>query len=654
MIIKKDPFADRESKKYDSPIVSREFILDKISEKKFGLTFNQILNTFNISSVEDKKALMRRLKAMVRDRQIERNYKGKYVGYQPKKKKSKSEQQLTRHVVGTIIKKRNDYRLVVANKEFASDLCIINVPEKNNFSDSIVHATLHKNKSGLYAKYVDLLGDLNSKGIEAKAKILEYELPSIFPKKVIKQADEFSEPTLPENYQDLTSIDFVTIDGEDARDYDDAVYGEYIAGNYHLYVAIADVSHYVELNSALDQEAKNRGTSVYFPGKVVPMLPENLSNELCSLVPGKNRLALVCKISFNGTGMVVKSEFFNAMIRSKARLTYTKVADYLEDNNRVSFSNNIKKSLDLLYKLCGLLQQHRRNRGALELDLTDSSLSFDSNGKISEVKVGKRNIAHILIEECMLSANVCAAELLLKHKYPALYRNHASPLPDKILELDRFLMNFDMQIPGSKEDLKPKQYAELLSALSTVPENRFIQTYMLRTLMQAYYDPDNIGHFGLAYQHYCHFTSPIRRYPDLVVHRQIKQIINGLPSLYKLNEVEELGQECSLLERRAESASRECVQWLKCHYMQKYIGKEFTGTISSVVKFGFFVELDELLVEGLVHITTLIDDYYDIDHMTQSLVGEKTNKTYSLGRKCSIIVSKVDVLLGRIDFELVP
>ncbi|MDQ3259337.1 MAG: ribonuclease R, partial [Pseudomonadota bacterium] len=450
---------------------------------------------------------------------------------------------------------------------------------------------------------------------------------------------------------DLRDLPLVTIDGETARDFDDAVYCEKQGKGFRLIVAIADVSHYVGQGDPLDREARSRGTSVYFPRRVIPMLPEALSNGLCSLNPEVDRLCVACDMIVSPNGEIKTYRFYPAVMHSHARFTYTEVAAMLEDPKGEAASKYaaLLDPIQKLYTLFKLLLKTREKRGAIDFETTETQLIFDDGGKISNIIPVVRNDAHRLIEECMLSANVCAADFLAVNEHSALYRVHAGPNPEKLENLREFLREFGLGLGGGNEP-KASDYAKLLASIKVRPDFELIQTVMLRSLMQAVYSPDNLGHFGLAYEAYAHFTSPIRRYPDLVIHRSIKAVLNR--ERYQPGDWKELGVHCSQTERRADEASRDVLTWLKCYYMRDRINEEFVGTVSAVTGFGLFVALTELYVEGLVHISELGSDYFHFDQAKHQLLGERTGKRYRLSDRIRVRLVRVDLETSKIDFVL--
>ncbi len=509
-------------------------------------------------------------------------------------------------------------------------------------------------------RVVEVLGEHMAPGLEIDIALRAHGIPYQWPDEAISEARAL--PTRVENHDkqdrvDLRELPFVTIDGEDAKDFDDAVYCEPLKNGYHVYVAIADVDHYVKPGSALDEQAQVRGTSVYFPGRVIPMLPTQLSNGLCSLKPRVDRLAMVCKISLTSKGKVRKFEFFEGVIRSHARLTYEKVAKMIEqkDKRLRDQYKELLPHLQRLYEVFYILHDKRASRGAIDFEIPETKIVFGSDKKISKIVPQHRVDSHRLIEECMLLANVCAAELLLKQKIQTLYRVHGGPEAEKIVTLRQFLKQLGLKLTGGKKP-SPSDYKKILEKTMDRPDGLVIQTMLLRSMGAAHYQNNNIGHFGLAYDAYCHFTSPIRRYPDLLVHRAIKHIVRGNKPkkfMYDAEKMVHFGEHCSAAERRADDATRDVVDWLKCEFMSDKVGQEFSGKISGVTPFGLFVTLHEVFVDGLLHITGLGNDYYHYDEVAQRLVGERTNATFTMGDELDILVARVSLDDRMIDFELV-
>jgi ribonuclease R len=508
-------------------------------------------------------------------------------------------------------------------------------------------------------RVVEVLGDHMAPGMEIDVAIRTYDLPYRWPEAVTAELSEIPAAVGEEDLvgrADLRTISFVTIDGEDARDFDDAVHCERAAGGWKLCVAIADVSHYVAAGTALDAEARNRGNSVYFPDRVIPMLPEPLSNGLCSLNPDVDRLALVCELTIGARGGVRSARFREAVIRSVARLTYDEVNAVAIERNRGARARQraLVPRLDELHSLYGLLRRRRESRGAIDFDTTETYIRFGLDRKIERIVPRIRNDAHRLIEEFMIAANVAAAELLSTHTLSCLYRVHGPPEQERLEDLRTFLGELGLSLKGGDRP-EPRAYAELLAAIGGRPDAHLIQTVLLRSLRLAVYSPENIGHFGLAHPLYTHFTSPIRRYPDLLVHRGIRHLLKRGAAEgfgYDRAQMQALGDHCSMTERRADEATREAIAWLKCEYMLDRVGEVYEGVITAVTAFGFFVELKEVFVEGLVHVSSLKSDYYHFDPVRYRLRGERSGRLYRLANTVTVRVVRVDLDAKRIDFDL--
>jgi ribonuclease R len=504
-----------------------------------------------------------------------------------------------------------------------------------------------------------VLGEHGSPGMETDIAIHSHGLPFEFPAAVLAEADAYGvhiPPAAVAGREDLRGLDLVTIDGEDARDYDDAVYCERSRGGWRVIVAIADVGHYVRPGSALDAEARERGTSVYFPNRVLPMLPEALSNGLCSLVPNEDRLCLCCELRVNDAGHITRSRFFEGVMRSAARLTYREVGEFLgrPEGRHEPRLEALRERLLALHGAYRSFIRERTGRGALELDTPELKLKFDEQGRVAALVEQPRNDAHRLIEECMIAANIAAARFLDRHRVPTLYRVHGLPEVDRLETLRQFLREFGLWLPPA-EEVKPEHLRDLLQKIGDRPDALLISTAVVRSMPQAVYQPGNIGHFGLALEHYAHFTSPIRRYPDLVVHRGIRQVLQGgdpqaLVDWHGAFPV--LGQDCSFRERRADEATRGAIAWLKCYYMQDRVGEEFDGIVSGVVDFGLFVQLDGLQIDGLVHVTALGQDYFARDRSGFRLVGRSSGRVFKLGDRLRVRVVNVSLDDRRVDFEL--
>jgi len=509
------------------------------------------------------------------------------------------------------------------------------------------------------ARVVEVLGNYADPGMEIEIALRKHALPHVFPRAVEQLCARLPDAVTEEDHRgrtDLTRLPLVTIDGESAKDFDDAVFCEPADGKggnagWRLLVAIADVSHYVKHGDALDQDARDRGNSVYFPRRVIPMLPEKLSNGLCSLNPKVLRLAMVCDMQIAADGDIRSYRFYPAVFRSQARLTYTEVAAMLDDERGEAARRHhgLLPHLRHLHRLYRLLAKARERRGAIDFETIETEMIFDAHGKIERIVPVRRNDAHRLIEECMLAANVCASDFLHGNDHPMLYRIHEGPTPEKLAAVREFLKGFGLQLGGG-DDPHARDYAKLLAKVKDRPDAQLLQTVMLRSLQQAVYSPDNVGHFGLAYESYTHFTSPIRRYPDLLVHRAIKEALRR--RRYEPGNWHELGAHCSMTERRADDATRDVVAWLKCYYMKDRVGERFTGSISGVTSFGAFVALDDVYVEGLVHVSELGNDYFHFDAGKHQLMGERTRKRYRLGDRLRVEVARVDLDTSRIDFTL--
>lgn len=510
-------------------------------------------------------------------------------------------------------------------------------------------------------RVIQVLGSPDNMEVEIQSVIAEYNLPSIFPDAVLKEAmktgDAVSEQDM-EKRVDLRRMTTVTIDGETARDFDDAVaVRKDENGNIRLWVSIADVSHYVREGSALDNEAYTRGTSVYFPDRCIPMLPERLSNGICSLNPEVDRLAFTAEMEFNDLGECVDKSFYPSVINSNYRLTYTTVKKILvdEDAHLKGQYSSIIQDLKIMELLCSRLKKCRRERGCIDFDLPEAQIVLDIQGGIEAIVRSERNLAHMIIEEFMLASNEAVASYLTKKKIPLLYRIHAEPEQEKISDFREFIHNFGYEMKGDK--VSAKELSRILSEVAGKPEERTINHVLLRTMKQAEYSPENVGHFGLASTEYCHFTSPIRRYPDLVVHRILKKALLRIRMNDELrqkqkNDLRAKGEDTSARERRAMEAEREIVAYLKTRFMVDKVGETYSGFITGVTSFGFFVELETLFVEGLVHVTSLDDDYYNFDEKAHSLTGEHRGRGFRIGDEITVCVDRVDVEKRQIDFKL--
>jgi len=564
-----------------------------------------------------------------------------------------------REIVGRLYEERGIWFVVAENRRINQDLLIPPGDLGGAAPGQVVVAEIVEQPAAnreAIARIKEVLGSATDSGIEIEIALRKHALPFEFSSAAEEQARRLPTEVRPADRKDrvdLTQLPLVTIDGETAKDFDDAVYCERKGRNYRLVVAIADVSHYVRDGDPIDRDARERGTSVYFPRRVIPMLPEELSNEMCSLKADVDRLCMVCDMEITAAGSIKGYKFYPAVMHSRARLTYTQVWEWLDAPAK---ANTAKASallphLTNLYALYHVLAGARDKRGAIDFDTVELSLEFDEHGKITRIVPSPRNDAHKLIEECMLAANVCTAEFLAEHKHVALYRVHEGPPPDKLVVLRDFLKTSALQLGGGAEPA-PADYAKLLDAIRARPDFDLLQTVLLRSLSQAQYRPENEGHFGLAYEAYTHFTSPIRRYPDLLVHRAIKAVLANKRYTPSGMTWEELGEHTSMTERRADDASRDVTNWLKCHFMQDKIGEEFDGTISGVTSFGLFVTLDGLNIDGLVHITELGRDYFHFDAGRHALIGERGGRVFQLAGRVRVRVARVDMEQTKIDFTL--
>jgi ribonuclease R len=569
----------------------------------------------------------------------------------------------TQQVVGRFFTEGRAAYVVPDNKKIIHEVLIAKEDSHDAKKGQIVVAEIIQQPSAHcqpIGRITEVLGLHMAPGMEIEMAIRSYDLPNSWPDALLKEIKPLK-AEVPEaakqGREDIRHLPLVTIDGEDARDFDDAVYAQKTGKGWKLLVAIADVSHYVQLNTALDAEAKNRSTSVYFPEKVIPMLPEILSNGLCSLNPEVDRLCMVCEMLIDGSGQITRSRFFEAVMRSHARLTYTQVAKMLVEGDQ-KLANKyaaLMPHLQTLYGLYQVMRGQREARGAMDFDTQETRIVFGAERKIAEIVPLVRNDAHKLIEEFMISANTAAAKFLNRKKMPRLLRIHDGPGTEKLLALKTFLGELGLRLGGSAAPT-PLDYMHLLESVRERPDAHLIQTILLRSMSQAVYSPDTKGHFGLALDAYTHFTSPIRRYPDLLVHRAIRHCLaDKKPAEFHYSHADMvlLGEHCSANERRADEATRDVVSWLKCEYMMDKIGEDFPGIISAVTGFGFFVELQNIYVEGLVHIASLHGDFFVFDSGKHQLYGERSNVRYRLGDAVTIKVVRVNLDDKKIDFELV-
>ncbi|MDO8786958.1 MAG: ribonuclease R [Sulfuritalea sp.] len=575
-------------------------------------------------------------------------------------------ERVNRHIVGRVVEEHGVRFVVAENKRISQDI-LLAPPEKGAKkslkaqSGQVVMIELieQPSKHGQpIGRLIEVLGNYADPGMEIEIALRKHELPYEFSTGALAETRKLPDAVRKSDWkgrEDVTGLPLVTIDSETARDFDDAVYCERQGKGFRLVVAIADVSNYVTAGGVLDGDAYARGNSVYFPRRVIPMLPEKLSNGLCSLNPQVERLCMVCDMAINATGAISRYRFYPAVMFSHARLTYTEVAAALYDKDagaraRLGPLLPHLETLDALYRQ---LARERIKRGAIDFETVETRMIFDDHGKIERIEPYERNEAHKLIEECMLAANVCASEFLREREHPSLYRVHEGPTPERLEKLRDFLGTFGFQLGGG-DSPKAQDYAKLLEKIGQRPDRQLLQTVMLRSLRQAIYSPDNVGHFGLAYESYTHFTSPIRRYPDLLVHRAIKSALAArrYEPAGGANAWEEIGLHCSMTERRADDATRDVEAWLKCFYMKDRVGEIFEGSISSVVPFGIFVALDGVFVEGLVHVSELGQDYFHFDEKSHAMVGERSGRRFRLSDRVSVQLTRVDMDANKIDFRL--
>ncbi|HLT13661.1 MAG TPA: ribonuclease R [Marinobacter sp.] len=734
----RDPHADREAQKYDNPIQSREFILQHLKDRGAPATHETLCQELGQETPEGIEALRRRLIAMCRDGQLICNRRdaflpieeaalvtGKVVGHRdgfgfliPDDGGTDlflSARQMRQVFHGDRVAARVDQvddrgrregKIVevlehrteqIVGRFFKESGIAFVVPENARINHEILVPDEHAGKAvhGQYVvteilrqptvrtqptgRVIEILGEHMAPGMEIDVAIRAYDIPHSWSTAVGEQTAAIAaevEEKDKANRVDIRNMRLVTIDDETARDFDDAIYCEpRPRGGYRLVVAIADVSHYVRPGSPLDEEAIQRGNSVYFPDHVVPMLPEKLSNGLCSLNPGVDRLCMVADMTISAAGNISGYTFYQAVMRSHARLTYNKVSAMLEHPDSEQGYKLSAHYADLLphlhnlYELYKLLRRARTERGAIDFETTETKVVFDANRKIEEIVPVHRNDAHKIVEECMLCANVATARFLKKQKVPALYRVHNGPSEERLGNLRLFLSELGLQLGGGDAPTSG-DYQQLLSEVADRPDANVIQMVMLRSLSQAVYSPEESGHFGLGFASYAHFTSPIRRYPDLIVHRAIKSRIHNPevqkdvvspkvadPELavypYDYARMEQLGEHCSMTERRADDATRDVMAWLKCEFLGDHVGEEYDGVIAAVVPFGFFVELQDIYIEGLVHVSTLSGDYFHHDSAKHRMIGERTAVSFRLGDEVRVRVVRVGLEDRKIDLELI-
>ncbi|MEI5998532.1 ribonuclease R [Paraburkholderia bengalensis] len=741
---------DKPLSKYPYPIPSREEILGVLRTSETPLAANDIAEALSIKR-QEREGFFKRLAAMERDGQIRLDQRGHYqlthpsnfvagrvqghrdgygflirddgqddlflptgemqkvmhndrvlariVGYDRRGRPEGHIVEVTdranKRVIGRLLNENGALIVAPEEKRIGHDILITQNTKKAKVGQVVVveltdFPSRHSQPLG---RVVEVLGDIDDPGMEIEIAVRKYGVPHEFSQAALDDAAKLPDEVRPVDIKhrvDLRDVPLVTIDGEDARDFDDAVYCEPITvgrgDGFRLIVAIADVSHYVLPDGGLDVDAIERSTSVYFPRRVIPMLPEKLSNGLCSLNPQVDRCVLVCDMVITARGEIKAYQFYPGVMHSAARLTYTEVAAVLTNTKGPEATRRaaLLPQLQNLYGVYKALFAARQKRGAIDFDTTETYIVCNAQGKIEQIVPRHRNDAHKLIEECMLAANVCAADFMKRNKHPGLYRVHAGPTAERLENLRTFLRGMGLTLGGG-DTPHASDYAALMAHIRDRPDAQMLQTMLLRSMQQAVYSPDNIGHFGLAYEAYAHFTSPIRRYPDLLTHRAIYAILQGrkyepkTPHGVELNTAlspraralqaedekrgnrgrpntaiwEELGLHCSANERRADEASRDVEAWLKCYFMRDKLGEEYGGMVSGVTSFGIFVQLDALFIEGLVHVTELGSDYFQYDEIKNELRGERTGIRYRLSDRVRVQVSRVDLDARKIDFRLV-
>lgn len=720
-----DPYLEREKLKYENPIPSREFILQLLEKSSKPLTIEQLAASLSIQEKEQLVALQRRMGAMERDAQVVVNRSGRYglpdkmelirgtvIGHKDGfgflqihgEKNAKdlyihqSQMNALLHgdevlakVDGSAVKGRQEAKIVrvlhtrkelIVGRYFVEQGLAFVVPDDQRICQDIIvdqkdnkgarqgHIVVVKitqrpsKRINAMGMITEVLGEKMDPGMEIQVALRNHDIPHQWSETVKRYIKKFGKD-VPEqakqNRIDLRELPLVTIDGEDARDFDDAVFCEADEkGGWRLWVAIADVSYYVKKGTSLDEEAKERATSVYFPEQVIAMLPEVLSNGLCSLNPQVDRLCMVCEMQISSSGKLEQYTFYEAVMRSHARLTYTKVAKILNGDPKLRKQYDpLVGHLETLHSLYKTLASARKNRGAIEFETEEVRFIFNAHRKIEQIVPLVRNDAHKVIEECMILANVSAAKFLEADQTPGLYRVHETPDPSRLETFTGYLAELGVE-HKIKDDAAPSDFSEVIKKIADRPDKELIQTMLLRSMRQAVYQADNLGHFGLALAQYAHFTSPIRRYPDLVVHRAIKAQVAKLAGTksksggyaYDHDEVDQIGEHCSVCERRADDAVREVTDWLKCEFMRDHVGNEYQGVVASVTSFGLFVRIKDMHIDGLVHISSLQSDYYHYDEVKQRLVGEATGKAYRLGDELEVKVAAVNLDERKIDFML--
>ncbi|NVK55562.1 MAG: ribonuclease R [Alteromonadaceae bacterium] len=716
-----DPHYEREKAKYENPVASREYLLETLKEHGKPMSFMDICQSVNAQDEDSRIGIQRRLRAMEREGQIqftkqkryavlkqEQLIRGRIIGHRdgfgflrPEDNSgdlfiSAGQMQMYLHddkvearesgtdrrgkreaYINQVVEPRSE---PIVGRYFTEQGMGVVIPDDSRINHEIIIPPEHthgarqghvvvveltqrpRRRVNPVGRIVEVLGEHMAPGMEIEMALRTFDIPHEWPKGVQRYVEGLTD-TVNEDDKigrvDLRQLPLVTIDGEDARDFDDAVFCEPLdEGGWQLWVAIADVSQYVTPGSALDAEAINRGNSVYFPEQVVPMLPEVLSNGLCSLNPQVDRLCLVCEMTISASGKLDSYQFYEAVMNSHARLTYTKVGQILDGNKELHqrYAEHVPH-LRNLHDLYRALKKARAQRGAIEFETQESKFVFNAQRKIENIVPIERNDAHKLIEECMIMANVGAALYIEENKAHALFRVHDKPDADRLTTFTSYLS--EVGVPHRiVEGATPADFTDVVKKTRGRPDQELIQTMLLRSMKQAIYDGDNLGHFGLALEAYAHFTSPIRRYPDLVVHRTIKAIlkkhghtVHGAKA-YSEAEIDQLGEQCSMTERRADDATRDVADWLKCEFMQDHVGETFEGVVASVTNFGLFVRITEYHIDGLVHITSLDDDYYRYDDVKQCLAGESGARQYRLGDQLEVKVAAVNLDERKIDLVL--
>ena len=723
----KDPHFEREQDKYENPIPSREYIIEYLRSQKSPITRDSIAAALQIHDEEQLEALRRRLRAMERDGElvftrgqsyglpekmdlisgIVLGHREGYGFFKPDEggddlfisnrdmlmyfhgdkvlaqkagmdRKGRREARIVRliqprsaAIVGRFHVDSGMAFVIADDKRITQEILIASEDRNGARQGDVVVVELTR-RPGRFVKaagkVTEVLGKQMAPGMEIEIALRNYDLPhtwsAAIEKKLRRIPDEVTESDKVGRV-DLRDLPLVTIDGEDARDFDDAVYAEAKpSGGWRLWVAIADVSYYVRTDSALDTEARARGNSVYFPSQVIPMLPEKISNGLCSLNPHVDRLCMVAEMTVSARGKLSGYKFYPAVMHSHARFTYTQVAAMLEGGPIAPEHEALFPHLKCLQSLYLALDEQRAERGAIAFETIETQFIFNEQRKIDKIVPRARNQAHKIIEECMILANVSAAKFVKKHKGEILYRVHESPSEQKLANFKEFLAERGLSMGGGLEPT-PADYQNVMLQIADRPDAELIQVMLLRSMRQAIYTPDNEGHFGLALEEYAHFTSPIRRYPDLVLHRVIRYLLakekgeaneKWTPDggyHYQLDELDKLGEECSTTERRADEATRDVSDWLKCEFMQDHVGDTFEAVIASVTNFGLFVRLNDLFIDGLVHISSLGSDYYQFDPMRQRLIGEHTGQIYQVGDPVTVKVAAVNLDDRQIDLVMI-